>query len=585
MTKLTVNQIVTERLLESMENGSVPWHSGVSPLGVARSWVTGKEYKGINRWLLPEGEYITYNQAKKNGGYVKKGSKSHYAMFYQSKKVPLKDKNGNDMVDSEGKKITEMRFIARYFTLFNVEDCEGIERKFPISEIEERKKQLALEGKEKLDNFHKSYTEMPTMYNRSGIKSPHYIPSTDEIYVYPKEYYKKAEDYFATLFHEVVHSTGHEKRLKREGIAKINTNDIPKYSFEELVAEMGASMLCGHFGILDTIVDTSAEYISSWKRNLKEMPNAFVQASKKADEAVEYILNHISDVEIIKEINEKSFVTIINGITQKVVKSSKYLSGNILNIYLEKEQLHLKYLDYKTILGDENIELSKDVIKEVSEKYYNELKKLDDEQTKLGFSLNQEFPPNFAPTIYSLSSYDGVKESLLNHKSSNSIEDMMILFKMHCQEYYKQLKEEQENKRKSKKEIQVKLTEQDMKRSNRIKEWFEVHKDSKQPMEIKMGTTPDKLNSFIVKYNREGMKPIYLNISPRMYLYSEGNEWKPLLTIPNGVSSVIQMYEYKLTPYLVKMKVSKKEIRYFYQIISVVFDLRKKIKQTEITMN
>ena len=81
-----------------------------------------------------------------------------------------------------------------------------------------------------------------------------------------KERFKSVEEYYSTLFHELTHSTGHAKRLNRKGGSRFGS---ATYSREELVAEIGAAMLCGVAHIDNATLDNSAAYIDSWRRALK----------------------------------------------------------------------------------------------------------------------------------------------------------------------------------------------------------------------------------------------------------------------------------------------------------------------------
>ncbi|MFC2946815.1 zincin-like metallopeptidase domain-containing protein [Virgibacillus sediminis] len=80
----------------------------------------------------------------------------------------------------------------------------------------------------------------------------------------PKEDFINIHEYYSTLFHEMVHSTGHKDRLHRKEVMQANTHKSRDYSKEELVAELGASMLCGICGIDNETIDNSASYIDSW---------------------------------------------------------------------------------------------------------------------------------------------------------------------------------------------------------------------------------------------------------------------------------------------------------------------------------
>jgi len=118
----------------------------------------------------------------------------------------------------------------------------------------------------------------------------YYKPSTDTVNVPPKSDFEDIHEYYSAFFHEIVHSTGHEKRLNRDGINIATRFGSRMYGREELVAEIGASFLCAHTGIINRTIDNSASYIQSWLRALKDDKKLVVSASQRAQRAVDYIL-------------------------------------------------------------------------------------------------------------------------------------------------------------------------------------------------------------------------------------------------------------------------------------------------------
>jgi antirestriction protein ArdC len=92
------------------------------------------------------------------------------------------------------------------------------------------------------------------------------------------------------LFHELTHSTGHASRVGREGIEQLNTFGSECYSKEELVAEMGAAMLCGVAGIEQSTIANSAAYLKSWIARLKSDSKLVVSAASAAQKAADYVL-------------------------------------------------------------------------------------------------------------------------------------------------------------------------------------------------------------------------------------------------------------------------------------------------------
>jgi antirestriction protein ArdC len=107
-----------------------------------------------------------------------------------------------------------------------------------------------------------------------------------------KETFDNSEAYYSTLFHEFTHSTGHKTRLNRPGIVETHYFGDEIYSKEELVAEMGAAMLCGMIGIENKTIKNSASYIQSWLRKLKDDKKLVVHAAAAAQKAADFILGN-----------------------------------------------------------------------------------------------------------------------------------------------------------------------------------------------------------------------------------------------------------------------------------------------------
>ena len=106
----------------------------------------------------------------------------------------------------------------------------------------------------------------------------------------PRERFERAEGYYATVFHELVHSTGHEKRLKRSTLTESAGFGSNPYCKEELIAEMGAAFLCGQAEIGERTIDNSAAYLNGWLEQLKNDKTLIVQAAAQAQKASDFIL-------------------------------------------------------------------------------------------------------------------------------------------------------------------------------------------------------------------------------------------------------------------------------------------------------
>ena len=116
--------------------------------------------------------------------------------------------------------------------------------------------------------------------------------------------FKDSEGYYSTLFHEMVHSSGHKSRLNREGITGKNRFGSKGYAKEELTAELGASYLKSQAGISMEHTENNAAYIQNWLKVLNEDKKFIVHASADAQKATDYILN-VQEKEKEIEPNEK----------------------------------------------------------------------------------------------------------------------------------------------------------------------------------------------------------------------------------------------------------------------------------------
>lgn len=270
----TVYHMITDRINELLSAGVIPWRKPwVNRGNVAVNWVTQKPYRGINTFLLDGGEYATMKQINDVGGRVKKGEKSHIVVFWTW--LHVKDKD-------TGAETEEKIPFLRYYRVFEINtQCVGMEsRRPPAPEFEHN----PIEEAEKIV---RSYSQVPIQI---GGNKAAYQPAFDRILAPSLTDYPVKEEYYSTLFHELIHSTGHATRLSRPGIVQFDKFGSERYSKEELIAEMGAAMLCGMAGIAEVTLPNSAAYIAGWLRALKGDPKLVVQAAGAAQKAADYVL-------------------------------------------------------------------------------------------------------------------------------------------------------------------------------------------------------------------------------------------------------------------------------------------------------
>lgn len=278
--KKSIYEVITERFIEMLENGVVPWRKPWSGGGFPVNAQTGRAYSGSNVFLLScapyaSNKWLTYKQSLALGGNVRRGERGFPVVYWNF----LEKADGNGDV----KKLP----LLRYYTVFNVEQIAGCEQcdGLLVSGAETFDNAMLPEPEAFIAGLNGHVPEIKHIENRAF-----YSPVLDYINVPGMEYFESSEAYYSTLFHELLHSTGHNTRLNRDGVGR---GDISFgsgiYSNEELVAEIGASFCCNACGILPAVVDNSASYIANWLKRLRGDARLLLTASGHAEKAFKYL--------------------------------------------------------------------------------------------------------------------------------------------------------------------------------------------------------------------------------------------------------------------------------------------------------
>jgi len=274
--KNKVYEYITDRITALLTQGTVPWHKPwTARTGLPRNFVSQKPYRGINVFLLIAMSYesplwLTFRQALQLGGSVRKGEKACQVVFWKQLKI-------EDKASGEQQKIP----LLRYYHVFNVTQCDGL--KIGTEPVE-----APVNGIIKPEEIVVNMPQPPVI--KHGMTKAYYSPREDCVGMPPRERFERMEDYYSTVFHELVHSTGHEKRLKRATVAENNGFGSDPYCKEELIAEMGAAFLCGQAEIAERTIDNSAAYINGWLERFRDDKMLIVQAAAQAQKATDFIL-------------------------------------------------------------------------------------------------------------------------------------------------------------------------------------------------------------------------------------------------------------------------------------------------------
>jgi antirestriction protein ArdC len=277
------------------ESGILPWQkpwTGVVPA----NYNSKRAYRGFNRvwlsyWSAVKGYsspyWMTPKQAMAAGGNIK-GEKTTIVVYWMQKYPGHGDgRNLTEEQKREMRKNGQFYMSPIYHRVLNLDQVKGVDLPVPT-----------MAPVDPIESAEAVFANMPNPphYVEAAGDRCFYTPSLDTVTMCKKEQFHSIEAYYATKAHEYIHSTGHSSRLNRDGVADMDTFGSRKYSKEELVAEIGAAMLCGEIGI-DPIIDNSVAYLQSWIKNLEDAPMELVKACTKAQNAVEYILDNKAEQE------------------------------------------------------------------------------------------------------------------------------------------------------------------------------------------------------------------------------------------------------------------------------------------------
>jgi antirestriction protein ArdC len=285
---MDVYAIVTEKIINLLENGVVPWRRPWTSTGLPRNLITRKPYRGINYFLLSASKYVspfwlTMRQANQLGGSIRKGEESTIVTFWKIDDAKPEETEDLDAEPKDEK--NRRRFVLRFYRVWNLEQCD-----LPQAVIDKLQK-IETHPHDPIEAVERIIADMPNPPEivRAGSRA-YYSPITDRITLPPRELFESAAEDAATTLHELSHSTGHEKRLGREGITEVAPFGSAVYSREELVAELSAAFLCAEAGISNAVIHNQAAYVVGWLARLRDDRRLIVQAAAQAQRAADYIL-------------------------------------------------------------------------------------------------------------------------------------------------------------------------------------------------------------------------------------------------------------------------------------------------------
>jgi len=283
-----ITDIIVGKLNEDTIPWREPWKKGYASTPTSGS--TKKAYRGVNHMMLASAGFdnkfwFTFGQIRKLGGSVLKGQKSMPVVFWK-----WREKLSEDETDANGDPVVLSRWATAFsFNVFNVEQTKGLPEKWTHIELPADHEDDSWNPVDKAEDIVRGYKNPPSI-SWDIHERAYYNPGADEVHLPKMAEFSTPEKYYATLFHELGHSTGHSSRLKRDGVSGLSHFGSMTYSKEELVAEMTAAFLCGHARLPESQLDNTAAYIRGWSKKLKKNTDWILWASTRAQKATDLIL-------------------------------------------------------------------------------------------------------------------------------------------------------------------------------------------------------------------------------------------------------------------------------------------------------
>jgi antirestriction protein ArdC len=265
---------ITDKIIDSLQAGVIPW---VRPwdavkYGEHRNGVTNRPYRGLNVMLLnlvammkgfADPRWLTYRNAAKLGGHVRKGESGVSILFWKFVAEKERDEEEDRLIP-----------IARMYTVFNVEQCQGLD--LPELTAKDCNEESANQAAEKILSLAKIV---------HGGGRAYYAKDRDVIVMPRREAFLNLNFYYSTGYHETLHWSGHPERLNRCFGKRFGDQ---AYAFEELVAEIGSAFL-GAGTAIPFEEMRHPEYINSWLEVLKNDHKAIFTAAAQAQAAADYL--------------------------------------------------------------------------------------------------------------------------------------------------------------------------------------------------------------------------------------------------------------------------------------------------------
>jgi antirestriction protein ArdC len=288
---------ITARILEVLESGSalpwrMPWSTQRATVGgLPYSLASRKFFSGVNVWLLSltasargyrSSAWLTFNAARKLGGYVRKGERGTPVIFYKTLLKTERDR-------VSGEETTARIPLMRSFVSFNADQCDGLPAELLAKHMPSPERVATTEAAQWFES------RLPGLKIEHGHAAAYYRPDGDVIHLPAREDFATEAAYFGTLAHESAHASGAAHRLDRSTLRDYSKHKAERAA-EELTADIGASLISARLG-RDFDVGNHESYVASWAELLRNDKRAILRACAAAQRAADFICGPINGSE------------------------------------------------------------------------------------------------------------------------------------------------------------------------------------------------------------------------------------------------------------------------------------------------
>lgn len=283
---------VTADLIAMMREGVAPWRMpwirGANDPRAPHNPETGNYYRGVNRWNLAavlwrngweDPRFVTYAGAKRLGGNVREGEKAAASVVF----AKVVEKRRKDAAPDDA---PDRFYIHKATAVFHMSQVDGVEWE-PLPVPDDFTEWDPVDDAAHLAEAYLDSAGVPVTH---GGERAYYSPREDRIGMPYRDAFPNAEGYYATLFHEVAHSTGHESRLARKFGDAFGAD---QYAREELIAEITSAILYVSAGLDSANLENNAAYLRAWAARLEDSPRDLVTAANAAERAADYVLERV----------------------------------------------------------------------------------------------------------------------------------------------------------------------------------------------------------------------------------------------------------------------------------------------------